>query len=156
MNFSKSDQLLIGLVLSVATALGIMMQSSSLALATLMLGAFFLVPGLFARGVTSTSKSVARFSYAVAAVWLIAFFGGILGTAERIYYVNGNSYPRWLASGGLASADEMDALRQGECKGRGPLEISEKADGLFVVRCGTMWWESKTYLADFNPVRTAP
>ncbi len=151
MNLTKSDQLLIGLNLSVAVALGIMVQSASLAFATLVVGAFFFTPALVLRGLVTTRRNIRHLAWAVAFVWSAVFAGGMLATIERLYYVNGDGYPRWLASGELTSASQFDALREGDCKGRGFLEISEKADGLFVVRCGIMWWESKTYLASFNP-----
>lgn len=156
MKLSTTDQLVVGFWLSAAVGLGIMSRSVESATSTLIAGAFFTTPLFAFRGITSPVKAIRRVASIVSLAWFALFVAGILSAAERLYYVNAATYPRWLASGELVKGQSLESLRTGECKGRGPIEITEKADGLFVIRCGLMWYDSKTYIAHFNPMRTAP
>jgi len=155
MKITFQDQLLVGVWLSVAVALGILLRSSGAATSAIITGAFFLAP-VFAYRLLKSPRPVVRYgSMAVAVAWLAVFAGSVLSIAERLYYVNAPSYPTWLASGELSPGESLEELRSHACKGRGPLEISQKADGVFLVRCGLMWYDSKTYIAHFDPTATA-
>jgi hypothetical protein len=71
-------------------------------------------------------------------------------TLERLLYLHGSTYPKWAATGTLTSGDTVYGLRYGQCKDIGPVEIKRKDHGAFVYRCGEFYFESKTFLADFE------
>lgn len=55
---------------------------------------------------------------------------------ERLYPVHGRTYPHWLARNlGTLDAAALDRLRRTDCLGH-RLEMFEKDDGAWVVRCG--------------------
>ena len=89
-------------------------------------------------------------SIAINTVVVVAMTVGILSVIERLYVVNGNSYPRWLAQGELGRMNDADllSLRATECKHE-PIEVFQK-EGFFVLRCGMMLFErsTKTFIAD--------
>lgn len=150
MQLRVSEQLSIGAWLSMAAAFGIMSRSVETASSTLIVGAVFTAPMFAARGVSSANKALRWLSraiiFGVAAFLLV----GLLSTIERVYLVNGKTYPRWLARGELGRVDDaaLGRLRATDCK-NDPIEIFQK-DGFVVLRCGFAWYEpsTKTFIAD--------
>lgn len=157
MKLSRIDQLSIGLWLALAVGIGILSRSWEAAAAPLLAGTFFLAPTFAWRGIGVTNAPLRIVSWLVVIGWVIAFLMMFFGTVERLYYVNGDSYPRWLATGELQKpangANVIDELRNGPCKDAG-IEITGKRDGVYVIRCGFSWYDSKTYLANFDPMPT--
>lgn len=149
---SFTEQIAVGLWLSAAICLGILARSIQPTMSTLIAGVFFTAPMFLLRGISSEANVTRRVSTTVFIAWAGLFVIGILSVAEQIYYDNASTYPRWLANGELMPSDSLETLREGACKGRGALTVSEKADGVFVIRCGQMWPNSKTYIAHFNPL----
>ncbi|CAH2782572.1 MAG: hypothetical protein PPHEINF_2009 [uncultured Paraburkholderia sp.] len=85
---------------------------------------------------------------AVCAALLVGMF---LLVAERVYLVNGSSYPRWFAHDlGAANYSDLDRLQGTECKGEG-MEIYGKHDNRWVIRCGFSWIDGRTYISSTNP-----
>ena len=154
MNLSRIDQLALGLILSTAVGLGITARSPESAWSLLIVGGFFMAPSFFGRGLAARNQNVRRLSGLAAFGWAVVLAFGLLLIVERLYYTNAETYPRWLATGKFQAGDSLESLRYGECKERGPIEISEKRDGVYLLRCGNLWHDSKTYIANFNPVRT--
>lgn len=156
MRLSFFDQFIIGFWLSAAAVLAIQTQSWNAGAVPLLLGAFTLLPTYAARVLRSQNRLVRNVAIGVLVLWALAFLTILANAVERLYYVNGKSYPSWLTSGELQpaadGANSLDSLRAGQCKGRGPLEISEKEDGVYLVRCGLFWYEAKTFRATFNPM----
>ena len=150
MQLRVSEQLAIGTWLSMAAAFAIMSRSAQTAGSILTVGAIFTAPMFAARGIKSAHKLLRWLSIAimvgVSAFMLVA----VLSTIERVYLVNGKTYPRWLARDELGRIDEaaIDHLRATECK-NDPIEVFQK-DGFVVLRCGFAWYEpsTKTFIAD--------
>jgi len=69
------------------------------------------------------------------------------GHGGALLYVNADSYPRWLAAGEVGSDETLQSFRSGRCEGKSPVEMKQMADGTFLLRCGWMWPDSRTYIA---------
>lgn len=73
-----------------------------------------------------------------------------LGVAERVYLVNGSSYPSWMAGAelGEVAMARIVALWNSECR-HCPVEVFRKSNGA-VLRCGDFWFmpSTRTYFAD--------
>jgi hypothetical protein len=152
MKLSVADQLVLGLWISVVVGIGIISVSGDAAISALIAGAFFLTPFFAPRFLKSPVPAFRYGSIVVMVAWVGWFAFASLNIAERLYFVHASSYPSWLASGVLSLGQPLDDLRSSACKGRGPLEIIEKPDGLYLVRCGLMWYDSKTFIAHFDPI----
>lgn len=150
---TTTEQFIIGCWLSLAVFIGLTSQSMGAVAGVLLLGAFFVAP-MAAQRASQASSPVVRFTGLGAIVlWLatIAFF--VVMFIERLYYQNADTYPRWLATATVHKAD-MPQIDQA-CKGRGPIEARELSDSkTYLLRCGFMWYDAKTYLADFFPYYT--
>lgn len=147
MKLSISDQVILGLILSMATALGIHSQSMETAVSVLIVGCFIMAPTFLGRGMASARPNVRRAAGIGGALWGAALIFGLVAMAERFYYVNGDSYPRWLAAGEVTAGETLQSFRSGRCEGKSPVEIKQMADGTFLLRCGLIWPDSKTYIA---------
>lgn len=146
MKLSTTDQVIIGAWLSSAIALGMLSRSATATGSMLMMGVFFGGPFFAVKGLQSLQPHLRRLSAFLLSVWGLVFLVGVLGVVERLYYANADSYPVWLASGELGPEETVETLRAGQCKGRGVVEISRKAGDQVLLRCGMMFWESKTFL----------
>lgn len=133
----------VGSVLSCAIAAGIMGRSWDSFFITLATGAFVIFIGamLVAGGVRAT----------IACVILVGF---VLALAERLYLVNGDSYPPMLARDlGTADMKTLEMLRAKECRGE-VIEVYEKTNYTWVIRCGFSWVGGHTYISNADPYRT--
>ncbi len=150
MNLKTSEQLAVGLWAAAATFIGITSRSAAAALPVLALGALVCAPMLAGHGLRSQRPPVRWLARAVIGAALAVIAVGVLGTIERVYLVNADTYPRWLASGELGDVNNAELLRLREtaCKAA-PIEIFQKR-GHFVMRCGFAWYEpsTKTYIAN--------
>ena len=155
MKLSIVEQFVIGLWLSCAIGMGIMVRTTAPVIEMLIMGAFLTAPLFLCRGLRSSSYCVRGILKMALIAWFSLFIAGILIAVERVYFMNATTYPHWLASGELKPGDSLKALREGDCKGRSPMLIFGKADGIFVIRCGETWTNSKTYIAHFNPTENA-
>lgn len=148
-NLRISEQVVIGLWAAGAAAIGIGSRSAALALSVLALGTLVCAPMLAVHGLRSRSAPMQWLSRAVIGAALAVIAVGVLGAIERVYLVNADTYPRWLASGELGDANNVDLLRLREtaCKAA-PIEIFQKRD-LVVLRCGFALYEpsTRTYIA---------
>jgi hypothetical protein len=81
------------------------------------------------------------------AVFCLAFAGIGLTVIERLWLVNGNSYPSWLATSANvpAGADASLYLHGHACSGNGPVWVYEKPRSV-VLRCGEWWPFAKTFV----------
>lgn len=89
-------------------------------------------------------------SRAIQAVLAVLLVVAVFSTAERLYLVNGDAYPSWLASGELGQVDHATIvrLRNTECS-HDVIEIYHKRDSV-VLRCGLAWYQpsTRTYIAE--------
>lgn len=144
-------QIGIGLWFSLAVMAGIESRSWGAFLAPFYIGLFFVALGL-----ASDARRSGRRPWQVAGNVVIAgcgllFVGSLMNTAERLYLVNGQSYPRLLARDvGAADKATLDNLHRNQCKGE-LMEIYGKKGGLWVIRCGFSWVGGHTFVSDTNP-----
>ncbi|QNM95440.1 hypothetical protein [Chitinimonas koreensis] len=148
------QQVAVAFWISAAVVLAVLSRTWSAAAVPLAAGFLMMAPGLAARGRTSINKTLRVVSGIVQAVWWVSVAMIVVGGAERLYYINGATYPRWLITGELQQLgiDGINQLRATECRGRFPVEVTRKEDG-YLVRCGVMWWDSKTYFTVFDPAK---
>ncbi len=143
------EQFSIGAWFALAVGMGIMSKSWETFFSFVAIGCFF-ASGMWA---TRGRKSPRPAIRAVAVGINVFFFGvlvsGLVFVAERLYLVNGDTYPAWLATADLGTVSKQELLRSpgAKCVGKGG-EFIQKSGGLVVFRCsGTLWYESHTYIA---------
>ena len=89
-----------------------------------------------------------RVGSAILLAWTIGLAYVVLITADRLWFVNGGSYPAWLATEATVTPENARTLRGvgslcGLDKGIGTIE--EKDNGVF-MRCGFEWRPGNTFL----------
>ncbi|MDN7527679.1 hypothetical protein [Burkholderia orbicola] len=114
--------------------------------------AFYLFAFAASRQAAKASKPPIRLAgNIITALCVVLLLGTFLLVAERVYLVNGSSYPRWLARDiGAANYAELDRLHGTECKGES-MEIYGKRSSQWVIRCGFTWMGGRTYISSTNP-----
>ncbi|MDN7664056.1 hypothetical protein [Burkholderia cenocepacia] len=115
------------------------------------IAAYFFAIGAGREAGRSTRPPVRIAGNVVWAACALLFVGAALLAVERLYLVNGGSYPSFLAHDlGAASYSTLEKLRLNECKGEG-MEVYRKGDDRYVIRCGFSWIEGHTYISTANP-----
>ncbi|WP_156350195.1 hypothetical protein [Achromobacter sp. 2789STDY5608633] len=146
-------QISFGLWFSIAIFVGITGRSWQAFGVYCLIGLFFIGLGLAAEALRSKHKALRTLGLAGCAVALAIFIGGLLAGIERLYLVNADSYPSFLASEkNLASPAELDQLRANECPDE-VLTIYEKSNG-WVIRCGDFWFDGPTFLSSVDPYQS--
>ena len=77
--------------------------------------------------------------------WLLLIVWGVVGVADRLYWVNGSTYPTWL-SRSVTISKEMALSNKSYasiCTDTYAW-VEEKSNGHF-VRCGDAFWPAATY-----------
>lgn len=144
-------QLGVGILIGMAVAAGIEGHSWGSFFAFASIAAFYFAVGAARQATRSTRQAVRIAGNSVLIACGLLFIGGALSAVERLYLVNGSSYPRFLARDlGAASYATLDKLHAGECKGQ-MMEIYGKADDEWVIRCGFNWYEGHTYISSTDP-----
>jgi hypothetical protein len=144
-------QLSIGAWLGLGAVAGIEGRSWGSFGAFALVAAYFFAIGASRQAGRSTRPPVRIAGNVVWVACALLFVGLILSTVERLYLVNGSSYPRFLAHDlGAANYSTLENLRLNQCKGQG-MEIYGKRDNLWVIRCGFTWMEGHTYVSTTNP-----
>ena len=79
-------------------------------------------------------------------ILIAVLVAGVGLTAERVYLVNGDSYPAFLTSRDLGTSNDDGLLKltNAVCKQQ-PGEIFRKAGNLTVIRCGMLWYQGQTF-----------
>ncbi|MBA9846847.1 hypothetical protein DEE89_12110 [Ralstonia pickettii] len=82
---------------------------------------------------------------------VIAMAVGLVATLERLYLVNGSSYPSFLAED-AGNLDEVGLakLRATSCKDES-VEVYKK-DDVWVLRCGFAYYQGHTYISHTDPM----
>lgn len=76
---------------------------------------------------------------------------GLFLTAERVYLVNGATYPPILAEDlGNIDAKNLEYLHRTYCAEE-PMEIYRKRD-FWVVRCGFTYLQGRTFISHIDPM----
>lgn len=144
-------QLSIGGLLGFAVLAGIEGRSWGVFFGFALIALYFFAIGASRQAARSTRRPVRIAGNVVASACALLFLGMILMTVERLYLVNGSSYPRILAHDlGAANYSTLENLRLNQCKGDG-MEIYGKRNDLWVIRCGFSWYEGHTYISTTNP-----
>lgn len=146
-------QISIGLWLGMAVFLGIVGRSWQAFAGYLAFAAFFIGAGLAAEAARSQRKPLRILGKIGCIAAALVIVGAVLNTAERLYLVNADSYPRFLARNlGTADMHTIDRLRANECKDH-PVEVFEKKNYTWVMRCGFSWIDGHTYISNADPFR---
>ncbi|MFZ6774555.1 hypothetical protein ACO0LB_17770 [Undibacterium sp. SXout7W] len=155
------DQTLFGLWCAMGVGLGILSRSWVM-FGSFMLVACFLASGTWAaRSMKSENVAVRRGATTVAIIYIMLVCFGFLMTIERIYLVNGSSYPGWLVrkdvgnfnDDGVGNIHQISDFSKAYCPSGG-MEVFGKDNGLYVMRCGGMlWYEANTYTAHFKDAK---
>lgn len=144
---TKFEWLGVGAWLVIVVTFGVMSRSLHTAYQWLVIGVFFCAPILMTRMIGTGHKIWRIIGLCVWCAWLGIVAFGFLNIVERIYLVNGEHYPRWLADGEISPKDPLQTERI--CH-RGVVLYS-KPNGLYVWRCGSFWYDSTTLISTFNP-----
>jgi len=141
------NQLTLGLWGAMALGFSVMSKSWSTLLNLAAVGLFFAVGTWASSSLKDGRPGVRRLAIALSCFFFGVILFGFISTVERLYLVNGATYPAWLAKRDLGTLPQ-DALMRftggPDCKGGA--EIFDKEDGNSVIRCGGfLWYESKTY-----------
>ena len=118
----------------------------------------YLSPNAIRWGLNYPNKKVNQLSSILRMVLAVSIVGwllfGLASVVERIYYANASRYPGWLASRQLDPSETLESLRSNQCKSLGPIEIIERENGVYTLRCGGFsWLGSKTYLTSIDLMR---
>jgi Na+/melibiose symporter-like transporter len=144
-------QIATGLWGSLAVALGIWGRSWEAMTGPLMAGVIGFIPVIALSGVKSERSGVRAASRILGWAFLVFMLFGLFNVVERIYLTNGASYPRWLATAELkVDRTAWKHLRIEECRNEA-IEVLEKDNGSYVLRCGMFWYNSKTFITSLNP-----
>lgn len=142
-------QLVSGALLSTAAVSVILLRSWGFAGALAIIYVIWGV-GLVAGQHRSNLRPAVRWAArGVLLIYGIAIAIGLLSMCERLYFVNGDSYPSWLSNAdlGVMARNEFYQRLGRKCEGRGG-EFSDKGNDVMVFRCGSVFWiGSETYIA---------
>lgn len=142
-----STQLVCGLWLGFAAFAGIVTRSWASLMSIALFGAFFIAPSIC----LWMLKRQHRWARRVGALGLAAFAGaillGIALTIERLYFVNADSYPEFMATRLKGDASDAEVLKAANCV---PMEILEKENG-WLIRCGLLRINGPVFLTSKFP-----
>ncbi|MBK3865187.1 hypothetical protein G3A40_36135 [Paraburkholderia aspalathi] len=144
-------QIGIGIWFSLAATAGIEGRSWGAFFGPFVIGIFFLALGLAGDARRSERRPMRNAGTIVTIACAVIFVGAILNAGERLYLVNGGSYPRLLAHDlGAADYKTLDRLHGSQCKGES-MEIYGKSNSQWVIRCGFSWVDGHTFISTTNP-----
>jgi hypothetical protein len=142
-----STQLVCGLWLGFAAFAGIVTRSWASLMSIAALFGAFLCPSIC----LWMLKRQHRWARRVGALGLAAFAGaillGIALTIERLYFVNADSYPEFMATRLKGDASDAEVLKAANCV---PMEILEKENG-WLIRCGLLRINGPVFLTSKFP-----
>lgn len=143
------DQIFFGLILSMAIGGAVWDKSWSPVRFWLAFGVIAWLPSIGGRMLKAQRLSVRRVGKLLLAAFAAVVLIGVLDIAERIYLVNGDSYPAWLTQRdiGPVTRATFGHLAMNECKGRWPIQGYPKAGDVMVYRCGFDWLGGHTFIA---------
>lgn len=145
------NQLGVGISLGLAVSAGIEGRSWGAFFGIASIAAFFFAISAGVQASRSNREAIRVAGKSVLIACTLLFIGIVLSEIERLYLVNGTTYPRVLARDlGAANYATLDKLRADQCKGQ-TMEIYSKADNLWVIRCGFGWYEGHTYISSTDP-----
>nr|CAC79195.1 hypothetical protein 18.2 kD [uncultured bacterium] len=146
-------QITVGLWLSMAVFFGITGHSWDTFFSMLAIAAFFIVGALSGEFCKSQVKPLRIAGRIGAAAFFVVLAGCVLIGFERVYLVTADSYPRFLTQNlGTADMNTLDMLSAKDCKGKA-VEVFEKANNTWIIRCGFGWHDSHTYTSNADPFR---
>lgn len=149
------NQLCLGLWLAMGVALGIIGRSwenfFGLACVAVFFGIGFWASA--ARKAKRESGAKSGLADTVSILYVLSLscvvVASLLFTLERVYLVNGDGYPKFLASGDLGSVEETGLFGAADavCRNGVMSEIYIKPNNRALIRCGMFWYQGKTYTA---------
>jgi hypothetical protein len=142
-----STQLVCGLWLGFAAFAGIVTRSWASLMSIAPFRCLFIAPSIC----LWMLKRQHRWARRVGALGLAAFAGaillGIALTIERLYFVNADSYPEFMATRLKGDASDAEVLKAANCV---PMEILEKENG-WLIRCGLLRINGPVFLTSKFP-----
>lgn len=146
-------QVVIGMWLSMAAYIGIVARSWDTFFSFVYVAAFFAAWGAANALMRSGRKPLRVLGIVGSCAFGLVMFGGMLLGAERVYLMNAQSYPHFMAQNlGTADYHTIERLQAYECKGS-VVEVFEKANYNWVIRCGQTWLTGHTYISNADPYR---
>ncbi|WP_322075481.1 hypothetical protein [Burkholderia cenocepacia] len=140
----------IGMILSFGVMSAMESRSWSGFLGAGAVALFFVVFASGRAALDAKKKSVNVAGLVVCASCLLVIVGLLLNGVERIYLVNGDSYPRFLArDAGALNYEGLDRLHKTQCQHEF-MEVYQKSD-FWVIRCGMMYLQGHTFVSSTNP-----
>lgn len=140
-------QINLGALLGVAAFLGILQRSWESFFSVAGIAAFLAGGLLAAQWVLSPRRPLRVLGGIGCVAFCAVIIGWFLITAERMYLVNGSSYPTFLATDvGHVDSKQAEALRVGEQCHDQVLEIFEKTD-FWILRCGYSYFDGHTFIS---------
>lgn len=144
-------QIVIGMFFSIGVMAAIDSRSWSASFGPVCVGLFFMALALSMNAMDSKRATLKTTGIAVSIACMLVFVGAILSVGERVYLVNGKTYPRFLATDiGAANHDTLDRLRHAQCRGS-LMEIYGKTNDEWVIRCGLSWIGGHTFVSRADP-----
>jgi predicted membrane channel-forming protein YqfA (hemolysin III family) len=127
----------------------VMSRSLALAVSMLIFMAFFTVPAVASLLRKSQLKPLRWLGVAALAGWVGTILYYMALTADHLYMVNGNTYPKWLAETVRVQPDKVLTIGGSDslCAGYGMGDFFRKENGMF-LRCGVMGGSQKTYFIE--------
>lgn len=142
-----STQLVCGLWLGFGAFAGIVTRSWASLMSIALFGAFFIAPSIFLWMIKRQHRWTRRAGALGLAAFACAILLGIALTIERLYVVNADSYPEFMATRLKGDASDAGILKAANCV---PMEILEKKNG-WLIRCGLLRINGPVFLTSKPP-----
>lgn len=144
-----ATHLMTGVMFGFIAYLSVMSRSLALATSMLIFMAFFTVPAIASTLRKSQMKPVRWLGVAALAGWVGTILYYMALTADHLYMVNGNTYPKWLAETVRVQPEKVLTIGGSDslCAGHGIGDFFRKSNGMF-LRCGVMGGSQKTYFIE--------
>lgn len=144
------DAFMAGTLCAMGATFAVLSASIDVFVSFAVMAGFLALPSL-GRDLLASGGRIARpLGRAALALFFLGVLFGVMAVSERLYLINGSSYPNWLAtelSGSWNTVQNQDVVRK-SCHGRGGVEVLNKADGRAVLRCGFSWAPGNTFVAN--------
>lgn len=150
-------QILLGSFAALAVGWGIMARSWETFFALSIIFLFFAVWHVGNFVARSARRALRIAGYTISCACSITVAAVVVLSAEQAYFMNGSTYPSWLATADLGTVQhnvDLFNVARPQCESKGSTIILGKDNGLVAIRCGSFsWLGSKTYVAHLETPR---
>nr|WP_280971453.1 hypothetical protein [Cupriavidus gilardii] len=152
MKVTGFEQCVLGAWLSLAVSSAIMARSLTAGLFFVAIGSVFTAPLMALRGLNSSSRGRRLASKAILLVDGAVVLLTLLIAAERLLWVNSETYPKWLINKAYHARTEVPKRLNDVCGPAGGLLELREMDGGAMGRCGTFYFQGPVVRFDFDPL----